>query len=326
MMCLTPSSLDGHLSEMRSHQAAAEDAFEELPGRGSSPVPAPRAQLAGPAGGRVGASISSSFSPRSSPGTAKVSSFSGADGPRRAGWAGRDSTPRSAASSAAWLVRIRRGARGLLGSEQEEREDQHDPDVLGADHEGLPSAGSAARGCRARSASRPLRSAPLRFFSLPFRPSRPHAANWARARGSSADLAACLGLRGSFLIASSVARTVARAGGPGISAPHVQQNAGPRGSPAEEPASTVPSRPRDRVGGMLGVVIRPPGPFQGKWITYRRQRVRPPDTGATCLRRQAGTSHPGARGWFYRRAELLWNSSAQLCPACLAALRRAEPG
>ena len=117
-----------------------------------------------------------------------------------------------------------------------------------------------------------------------------------------------------------------KGGRPPSSAPHVQQNAGPRGSPAEEPASTVPRRPRDRVGGMLGVVIRPPGPFQGKWITYRRQRVRPPDTGATCLRRQAGTSHPGARGWFYRRAELLWNSSAQLCPACLAALRRAEPG
>jgi hypothetical protein len=77
---------------------------------------------------------------------------------------------------------------------------------------------------------------------------------------------------------------------------------------------------------MLAVLIRRPGPFRGKWIAYRRQRVRPRDTGTTCLRCQAGTSHPGARGWVYWRGELLWNSSAQLCPASLAALRRAEPG
>jgi hypothetical protein len=83
-----------------------------------------------------------------------------------------------------------------------------------------------------------------------------------------------------------------KGGRPPSSAPHVQQNAGPRGSPAEEPASTVPSRPRDRVGGMLGVVIRPPGPFQGEWIAYRRQRVRPPDTGRLASAARQGRAIP----------------------------------
>ena len=47
--------------------------------------------------GRIGASISSSFSPRrSSPGTATASSSTGAGGPQRTGWVARSLTPRFA--------------------------------------------------------------------------------------------------------------------------------------------------------------------------------------------------------------------------------------
>ena len=73
------------------------------------------------------------------------------------------------------------------------------------------------------------------------------------------------------------------------------------------------------------VVFLQAGPFRGKWIPYQR---RPKETWrptlARCLRCQGESTTPGDAGWSYRRVELQGGLSAQLCGACLAALRVLE--
>jgi len=72
-------------------------------------------------------------------------------------------------------------------------------------------------------------------------------------------------------------------------------------------------------------VFLQPGPFRGKWIRFQRG---PKKTGrptlVRCLRCQGESTTPGNAGWSYRRVVLRWGLSAQLCGACLAALRRLE--
>jgi hypothetical protein len=77
-----------------------------------------------------------------------------------------------------------------------------------------------------------------------------------------------------------------------------------------------------RVPGRKIAVFLQTRPFRGKWISYQR---RPRQTGrptlVRCLRCRGESTTPGDAGWSYRRVELQGGLSAQLCGACLAALR-----
>jgi hypothetical protein len=66
-------------------------------------------------------------------------------------------------------------------------------------------------------------------------------------------------------------------------------------------------------------------PFRGKWIPYqRRPKLTGRPTLVRCLRCRGESTTPGDDGWAYRRVELEGGLSAQLCRACLAALRLLE--